>query len=72
MAAANRIEAMITSPIEPEHVERLARAFPDQVELIYRPDLMPALRYIGDHGDPVFRRTPEQDRLHPRYADLAG
>ncbi len=62
MAPADRIVAMITSPFEPEFVERMARAYPDRVELIYRPDLMPALRYIGDHGDPAFRRTPEQER----------
>jgi phosphoglycerate dehydrogenase-like enzyme len=54
--------AMITSPLEAEHVERMASAYPDRVELVYRPDLMPALRYIGDHGDPAFRRTPEQER----------
>ena len=62
MAAPNRIMAMITSPLEAEHVERMASAYPDRVELVYRPDLMPALRYIGDHGDPAFRRTPEQER----------
>jgi phosphoglycerate dehydrogenase-like enzyme len=62
VAAPNRIMAMITSPLEAEHVERMASAYPDRVELVYRPDLMPALRYIGDHGDPAFRRTPEQER----------
>jgi phosphoglycerate dehydrogenase-like enzyme len=62
VAAPNRIMAMITSPLEAEHVERIASAYPDRVELVYRPDLMPALRYIGDHGDPAFRRTPEQER----------
>jgi phosphoglycerate dehydrogenase-like enzyme len=62
VAAPNRIMAMITSPLEAEHVERMASAYPDRVELVYRPDLMPALRYIWDHGDPAFRRTPEQER----------
>jgi phosphoglycerate dehydrogenase-like enzyme len=62
VAAGDRIVAMITSPLEPEYIERMASAFPDRVELICRPDLMPALRYIGDHGDPAFRRTPEQER----------
>src|SRR3954452_20452797 len=57
-----RVVAMITSPLEPEYAERIATAYPEQVELIYRPDLMPATRYVGDHGDPAFRRTPEQER----------
>jgi phosphoglycerate dehydrogenase-like enzyme len=53
---------MIASPLEAEHAGRIAQAFPDQIELIYRPDLMPATRYVGDHGDPNWRRTPEQER----------
>ncbi|MGH2618318.1 MAG: D-2-hydroxyacid dehydrogenase [Thermomicrobiales bacterium] len=62
MPAGDRLVAMIASPLEPEHAERIASAYPDRVELIYRPDLMPALRYLGDHGDPAFRRTPDQER----------
>ena len=61
MARSDRIVVMVTSPLEPEHVERMAGAFPDRVDLVYRADLLPALRYIGDHGDPAFRRTPEQE-----------
>ncbi|MCC7021427.1 MAG: D-2-hydroxyacid dehydrogenase [Thermomicrobiales bacterium] len=53
---------MITSPLEAEHAARIATAYPEQVEVIYRPDLMPAIRYLGDHGDPDWRRTPEQER----------
>jgi phosphoglycerate dehydrogenase-like enzyme len=59
---------MIASPLEAEHAARIGAAFPDRVELVYRPDLMPALRYLGDHGDPTFRRTPEQERAW--HADL--
>jgi phosphoglycerate dehydrogenase-like enzyme len=53
---------MLTSPLEPEHVERIAGAFPDQIDVICRPDLMPAPRYIADHGDPAWRRNPAQER----------
>ena len=53
---------MIATPLEAEHASRIAAAFPDRVELLYRPDLMPAIRYAGDHGDPEWRRTPEQER----------
>lgn len=56
------VVVMITSPLEPEFATRIANAFPEQIELIYRPDLMPAPRYIADHGDPAFRRSPEQER----------
>jgi phosphoglycerate dehydrogenase-like enzyme len=60
--AGDRVAVMLTSPLEPEHVERIASAFPDQIDVIFRPDLMPAPRYIADHGDPAWRRTPEQER----------
>lgn len=53
---------MLTSPLEPEHVERIASAFPDQIDIIFRPDLMPEPRYVADHGDPDWRRNPEQER----------
>jgi phosphoglycerate dehydrogenase-like enzyme len=56
-----RVTVMIASPLEPEHAERIAASFPDRIELIYRPDLMPPMRYVADHyGPPDWRRTPEQ------------
>lgn len=63
MAADNtQVVAMIASPLEAVHAERIAAAFPDRVALIYRPDLLPPPRYAGDHtGDPSWRRTPTQD-----------
>ena len=60
--ASDRVVVMLTSPLEPEHVERIAGAFPDRVDLIFRPDLMPAPRYVADHGDPAWRRNPDQER----------
>ena len=60
--AGDRVVAMITSPLEPEHVERIAGAFPDRLELVYRPDLMPPIRYVADHGDPDWRRNRDQER----------
>ena len=56
-----RVRVMIASPLEPEHAERIAASFPARVELIYRPDLMPPMRYVADHyGPPDWRRTPAQ------------
>ncbi|HLT18743.1 MAG TPA: hypothetical protein VKZ96_04720, partial [Thermomicrobiales bacterium] len=40
----------ITSPLEPEYVERLRAVDPERVEVIYEPDLLPPVRYIADHN----------------------
>src|SRR5918997_1485462 len=60
--ASDRVVVMLTSPLEPEHVERITSAFPDRIEVTFRPDLMPAPRYVADHGDPSWRRNPAQER----------
>jgi phosphoglycerate dehydrogenase-like enzyme len=60
--AGDRVVVMLTSPLEPEHVERIAGAYPDRVDVIFRPDLMPVPRYVADHGDPAWRRNIEQER----------
>jgi phosphoglycerate dehydrogenase-like enzyme len=60
--AGEKIRVMITSPLEPEHVARIAGAFPDRVEVLFRSDLMPVTRYVADHGDPNWRRNPDQER----------
>jgi phosphoglycerate dehydrogenase-like enzyme len=62
MPAGDRVVVMLTSPLEPEHVERIAGAFPDHIDLVHRPDLMPVPRYIADHGDPAWRRNSTQER----------
>lgn len=59
---SQRTVVMITSPLEPEYARQIATAFPEQVELLYRPDLMPETRYVADHGDPAFRRNAAQER----------
>lgn len=51
----SRTVVMITSPLEAEFAEQIAAAFPDEIELIYRPELMPKPRYGADHGDPAWR-----------------
>ena len=50
MSETKPLVVMITSPLEPEYVARIAAAFPGEIELIYRDDLVPAPRYQGDHG----------------------
>jgi len=56
-----RITVFITSPLEPEHVDRMREVGGDQVEIIYEPDLLPPTRYVADHdGPPDFRLSEEQ------------
>ncbi|MDQ3514953.1 MAG: D-2-hydroxyacid dehydrogenase [Chloroflexota bacterium] len=61
VAADDRVTVLIASPLEVHHAARIAAAFPDRVETIYRPDLLPPPRYTGDHGgSPAWRRSAEQ------------
>lgn len=52
---ASRTVVMITSPLEQEFADQVAAAFADEIELIFRPELMPRMRYGADHGDPAWR-----------------
>ena len=53
---------LITSYLEPEHVERIRRV-DESLQVVYEPELMRPPRYAADHnGDPAFRRTPEQEQ----------
>ena len=40
---------MIASPLEPEHAEAIANVDPERTRVIYRPDLLPPVRYVADH-----------------------
>src|SRR5882724_3038591 len=50
----------ITSPLEPEYVERIRAVGSARLELIHQPDLLPPTRYVADHKGGPFMRTPEQ------------
>jgi glyoxylate/hydroxypyruvate reductase A len=50
---------LITTYLEPEHIEQL-RAVSPQVRVIYEPALIPAPRYPADHYNSIMR-TPEQE-----------
>lgn len=65
-----KFKMLITSPLEPEHVELITQTFPDSVEVMYEPTLLPPTRYIGDHSGPVgFKRTDEHEH---RWQELAA
>jgi len=50
----------ITSPLEPEYVERIRALDPDRIQVLYDPELLPPTRYRNDHKGAPFTRTPEQ------------
>lgn len=53
---------VIATPLEAEFVAQIAAAAPGRVEVQYAPDLLPPMRYRGDHrGDPGFRRSAEDE-----------
>ena len=62
---------LISSYLEPEHVERIA-ATPG-VEVINEPELLPKPLYQGDHhfGAASFRRSPEDERRWREYLSRA-
>ena len=57
-----RLLVFLTSPLEPEQVERISAVAPGRVDVVWRPDLMPPLRYVADHGGHPFTRTAEQEQ----------
>ena len=64
------LNIFISTPLEPEQVEKIRAVAPDDVEVLFDPDLFPPLRYVADHkGVEGFQRTPEQDR---RWRDYLG
>jgi phosphoglycerate dehydrogenase-like enzyme len=50
--ASGPVSVLVASPLEPEHVERIAAVDP-RVSVLYAPDLLPVPRYPADHtGEP--------------------
>ncbi|WP_343712398.1 D-2-hydroxyacid dehydrogenase [Inquilinus sp.] len=70
----DRLNVLIASPLEEEHVARIRAVAPDRVDVIYEPDLLPPTRYVADHSGPAgFRRNEEQEarwRRHLAQADI--
>lgn len=66
--ATPRQAIMIASPLEAEHVARIAAADP-RVEVLYAPDLLPKVRYIADHKGHPLTRDAAGDA---RWAEMLG
>ena len=52
----------IATPLAPANVETIRAVDPARVEVIYEPDLLPPIRYAGDHGGAPFARDKDQQR----------
>jgi hypothetical protein len=64
-----RVVVAVVTPLEAELVEPI-RAVADGIEVLYEPDLLPPIRYPGDHdGVDGFSRDAEAER---RWQRLLG
>jgi phosphoglycerate dehydrogenase-like enzyme len=59
MTAGSQHTVLITTYLEPEHIERL-RAISPRLDVIYEPELIPSPRYAADHYNSI-QRTAEQE-----------
>lgn len=58
--STNRLSVLIASPLEREHVERIASVDSGRIEVLYEPELLPVPRYEGDHGGVARELAKEQ------------
>lgn len=59
-STSDRLRVFVCSPLTQENADLIASA-DDRIDVVFEPDLLPPMRWIGDHnGDPSFTRTPEQ------------
>jgi phosphoglycerate dehydrogenase-like enzyme len=66
------VTVMIASPLEDEHVQRIAHAFGGRINLIHESSLLPPRRYVADHkGDPAWQRTARQQTTWRRLLQEA-
>ncbi|WIY82319.1 D-2-hydroxyacid dehydrogenase [Propionimicrobium sp. PCR01-08-3] len=66
-----KLRIVIAKPLAEEYVDRL-RACDPRVEVVYEGDLMAPMRWPSDHhGDPNFKRTPEQQARLDELVDSA-
>ncbi|WP_299821794.1 D-2-hydroxyacid dehydrogenase [uncultured Jannaschia sp.] len=62
------LNAFISTPLETAQVDRIRAAAAGRVEVIYEPDLLPPVRYRGDHkGVDGYVRAPEAQERFARH-----
>ncbi len=70
-SSSRALTVAIVTPIGPELVESI-RAVADNLEVLYEPDLLPAIRYPGDHqGVEGFTRDADAGRRWQELLDSA-
>ncbi|HZD53859.1 MAG TPA: NAD(P)-dependent oxidoreductase, partial [Woeseiaceae bacterium] len=70
MNSSDKLQLVIATPLEAELVERICAAAVGRVQVHHEPELLPPMRYRGDHlGDPGFHRSPEAEE---RWNDLVA
>jgi phosphoglycerate dehydrogenase-like enzyme len=57
---------VITTPLEQEHVDRIAAVAPDRTRVIFRPDLLPPTTYESDHTGPAGWKRSDADEAEFR------
>lgn len=56
----HRLKVFFATPLEEEYVEQIAALDP-RLEIVYRPDLLGRIRFVGDHtGEPLQRTAAQQ------------
>lgn len=57
---------VIATPLEQEHVDRIAAVAPDRTRVIFRPDLLPPMTYESDHTGPAGWMRSDEDEAEFR------
>ena len=69
-----RLNVLIASPLEAEHVARIRACAAGRVDVAYLPELLPPARFPADHTGPAdFKRSAEDEarwRAHLAEADI--
>lgn len=63
VARSDKLNVVISTPLESELIEQIRAVAPGRIDVLYEPELLPPMRYRGDHrGDPDFQRPPDDER----------
>ncbi|CAN5393099.1 D-2-hydroxyacid dehydrogenase [soil metagenome] len=57
---------VIATPLEQEHVDRIAGVAPDRTRVLFRPDLLPPMTYESDHTGPAGWKRSDADEAEFR------
>ena len=67
----DRLRVVGVTPLTDENADLIRQADP-RIELVLEQDLLPPMRFPGDHnGDPAFIRSPEQQQRFEQLCDSA-